>query len=167
MLLTPEQQKKFWRDWSAVVRQNHWTQEQAEAQRHALLQRAGFDSLRQVDRTDGYTAVLRELAAAREDLGALLHADAAANRKRILKYKILHLANKISLTKLTGTNNYLNALMLDKFGHLRLDDLTEPQMTQLRNTLAARATTKAKLLRTITNTPASPVPELITAQDPF
>lgn len=136
MLLSKPQTLKFWREWAAVVHDNHWNKTRAETERHALLARAGFNSLTEVDHLNGFSQVLKELAILREDLAAMLRAD--NNPKRVLIFKIHHLANQIAPATKNGTNPYLGGIMLDQFGHLRLDDLTEQQLTNLRNTLTAR-----------------------------
>lgn len=156
MLLTKSQQLKFWRDWNAIVTDQSWPRAQAESERHALLHRAGFDSLTLVDKLEGYSRVLKELAILREDLGAMLRAD--ANPKRVLLFKIKELAEQINPSTKNGVNPYLGGIMLDQFGHLRLDDLSEQQLTHLRYTLTARLHEKTK--------PPAPQPATLTS-DPF
>lgn len=67
MLLTDAQVKRFWRDWSAACKAQGWTRAagltaaQIDQHRRALIERAGFRSLTEVDRSAGFGRVLSEL----------------------------------------------------------------------------------------------------------
>jgi hypothetical protein len=67
MNLAPDQVKMFWRLWPQACRANGWTKErglsaaEVDAKRKELLRACGFDSLTEVDRTDGFTRVKNKL----------------------------------------------------------------------------------------------------------
>lgn len=127
MHLSPPQLKRIWREWSSIVKSHQWPAALAEDRRHALLQRAGFTSLKEVDHLAGYTRVLKEVAILKDDLSALLHAE--QNPERVLKHSIQALADA----------PYWQRICKDRFHTVDLDDLSLDQLTQLRNTLAARS----------------------------
>ena len=160
MLLTPSQQSRFFRDWSSVLKHQKqhgpglpWTREQAEAHRHALLQRAGFQSLRDVDRAAGFDRVLAELGVMRDNLartsesfpvdkiflpsgsGTQSHDNSPGYRRRIL-----WIIRKIALH--LGGDPYIAAIARDRFGITSglssIEDLDTRQLHQLMMTLAAR-----------------------------
>lgn len=100
MLLTRPQQLRFFREWSKVVSENGWPRDQAEAERKALLRRAGFDSLTAIDPVSGFTAVLKELAAAQENLAGMLYAD--DNPRRLLVHSCRQLADEAYIVGLAA-----------------------------------------------------------------
>lgn len=154
MLLTQEQCKRFWREWSTIVARNDWDKAAAETKRHELLTRAGFDSLKLVDRTEGFSRVLKELAALRDDLGAMLHAD--SNNRRVLLYSIKNRAARIvrrSPFTHPSAEHYIHKITLDKFGTIDLDALQEHQLRELLMTLSSRLRSKSKK--------EEPAPELL------
>ncbi|MEI7733210.1 MAG: hypothetical protein WCO56_26805 [Verrucomicrobiota bacterium] len=63
MLLTKPQILRFWREWSTIVQANKWDKKTAEEQRHLLIQRAGFQSLTQVTKKQGFDELLAQLYA--------------------------------------------------------------------------------------------------------
>jgi hypothetical protein len=136
MLLTRPQTIRFWHEWSAIVRLHAWGPVEAEIQRYALLKRAGFDSLTQVDKLAGYDSVLAELAAISKpnDLEAQMR---EANMPRT---RLLFAVGKLS-TNLSPPNHHLAyacTIARDKFGTPDLESLADAQLLDLRNTLAAR-----------------------------
>jgi beta-phosphoglucomutase-like phosphatase (HAD superfamily) len=135
MLLTQSQVKRFWREWSACIRLHHWDATEAELERKAMLARAGFKSLTEVDHLDGFTAVLKEVAALQDNLSGMLRAD--DNPRRVLIHSIRSLIDKLG-------EPYSDKLLRDRFGHTRLDDLTLEQLTQFRYTLSARASARRR-----------------------
>lgn len=147
MLLSKPQQQRFWRDWSQVKRSLKsigYSDAQVENERHALLARAGFDSLTLVDHLAGFDRVLAELAVQLRpnDLEPQLR-EQSMPRTRLL-FAIHQLANKFIPNLTNRPNPYLAAILRDRFGHCDLDRLTEPQLLQLRNTLAARLASKRR-----------------------
>ena len=132
MLLSPPQQRRFWREWTQAcaaqgwTRAASWTGAQIDANRKRLLKTAGFDSLTQVTPLEGFTAVLRELAILRNDLSGLVRAE--QNPRRVLIHAIKALADE----------PYWQAIARDRFHTTDLADLDESQLIQLRNTLTAR-----------------------------
>ena len=86
LLITKPQQYRFFREWSGIVSANGWPHDQAETERHALLKRAGFNSLTEVTPVAGFTAVLKELAAMQENLAGMIRAD--ANPRRMMVWNI-------------------------------------------------------------------------------
>jgi len=146
MLLTKSQQLRFWREWSVACKVQGWTKAvswtgaQIDNERHALLARAGFDSLTKVDHLTGFDRVLAELAALAKpnDISPQMR---AAEQPRIrLLHAIEALGNKISLGQTaTGQNSYVATISRDRFGVSDYTTLPLPQLEQLRNTLASRA----------------------------
>lgn len=128
MLLTQSQVSRFWREFSAVVRLHDWDKAKAEAERKALLARAGFSSLTLVDRTKGYDSVLKELAALQDNLNGILSAEDSP--RRVLIHTCRKLADEAYIVALAASSRF-NCQ----------DWLTMPIETleQLRFTLADRA----------------------------
>lgn len=161
MLLSKTQLSRFWRDWSAIAARNHWGPTETEIQRHALLTRAGFTSLTLVDRTDGFSRVLKELAALQDNLAGMLRAD--DNPRRVLLYTIRATAKKI-VTRAPYAHpsaiHYIQSLSLDKFGTIDWESLSNPQLEQLRFTLSARLSGKRHHDQV-----AAAAPELLPATD--
>jgi hypothetical protein len=96
MILTAAQQHVFWRLWQAACRAQGWTraagwsESEITGQRREFLRRCGFESLTQVDRTNGFTRVKNELTLlTRPDLNAARETtDPALNRARVLRHVI-------------------------------------------------------------------------------
>ena len=166
MLLSPAQLKKFWSKsdgWPSLVAARHWAPAEAESERKALLGRAGFTSLTQVDKVDGFSRVLHELATLREDLTGMLHAD--ANPRRVLLHAIQSLAKQLSSSWVGSCplgSPYLGALMSDRWGHMDLDRLSLEDLTQLRYTLTARLHSKYKAPRNASAETSDQVSEPVT-----
>ena len=133
MLLTKPQQQRFWREWSAACRAQGWTAAQSwtgaqiDNERHAMLTRAGFDSLTQVDTGPGYTRLLKELAVLQENVAGMLAAD--ANKRRQTIYLIQHKCAPV----------YWQSITQDRFHTIDLGALTDEQLRQLLYTLSDRA----------------------------
>jgi hypothetical protein len=145
MLLSKAQQARFWREWSVVCKLQGWTKAQSwtgaqiDNERHALLSRAGFNSLTKVDPLKGFDRVLAELAAMTrpDDLAPQLNI--AEQPKTRLLFAIRNLGKQISIAELQdGTNAYVARIASDRFGKTDLESLSLYQLEQLRNTLAAR-----------------------------
>lgn len=145
MLLTKPQVSRFWREWAAIKRQlkaSGSTDAQVENERYALLQRAGFDSLTQVDTRAGFDRVLAECGALRDDVARTAEIDDhAIGQRRRLIYLIRKHASAL------GGEPYVLALARDKFGltfGLRaIEDLTTLQLKHLMITLHARSRSRA------------------------
>ena len=152
MILSKPQQQRFWREWSAACRAqgwtaaNTWTSAQIETERHALLSRAGFDSLTQVDKLAGFDRLLAELAALTHpaDIEPQLREQAMPLTR--LKFACRTLAGQIVRHSpvLGNSDAYIRSIALDKFGSVDLDALSEAQLIQLRNTLSARLSAKRR-----------------------
>lgn len=160
MLLSKAQQNRFWREWSIGCKRQGWdkvagwTGLQIDKERHALLERAGFDSLTRVDPLDGFDRVLAELAVLSrpDDIDPQLRAQ--AQPKLRLVYAIEKLASQISTGQQEdGTNSYAAAIAADRFGTGAIDNLSLHQLEQLRNTLAARLTAHRRRQREATSSP--------------
>lgn len=143
MKLYPKQLKRFWNKqdgWPAIVRAHNWPADQAEQQRRAMLQRAGFDSLTLVDPVKGFTRVLLEMDALRDDLGGMVEHTDEANALRVAQHNI----------RSTGlTDAYINAIAADRFGIADWQSLTGPSLQSLMKICANRSRAKKK--------PAAPV----------
>ena len=139
MLLTKPQLSRFWRAWSAIVSANNWPHDQAERERHALLSRAGFRSLTEVDHLNGFTAVLKELAILQENLTGMLYAD--ENPRRVLIHTIRKLADEPYIVALAASSRFQTsdwtALDLVSLEQLRFT-LSDRQVGQHRPATAAR-----------------------------
>lgn len=149
MLLTKPQQSRFWREWSqykTTRKKTGDTDAQIENERYQLLAQAGFESLTQVDPATGFDKLLAGLAALNQpaDLNAQLR-QANMPRRRLL-YAINKLARNL-------TTRYLETILRDRFGHTDLDRLSLDQLTQFRNTLAARSGRKKRQLKADANCP--------------
>lgn len=132
MKLNKNQQDMFWAKWRDICALTQWGHEVAETERHALLRRAGFSSLRDVDHLEGFDRVLAQLL-------ALEKPDSVGDQMRQQDQPKIRLKHAIG--KLSPGNNYLKAVMRNKFGTDDWDDLSIKQLTDLRNTLAARNAT--------------------------
>jgi hypothetical protein len=129
MLLTKPQQQRFWREWSTVkrnLRADGLTDAQIENERYSMLDRAGFESLTQVDPDKGFTVVLEELAKMQDNLGGLLHAQANKRRQKI--FLITH----------KGAPGYWRKIAQDRFHTTDLESLPEESLDQLLFTLSDR-----------------------------
>lgn len=189
MLLTKDQQRRFWRDWQSACRSqgwtaaNSWTGLQIDNERHSLLRRAGFNSLTEVDRGPGFDRVLAELGqlqnnAARtiETLPAEKLAVPAGRQGYVFqrdtpgyRRRLLWLVRKHSLP--LGGEPYVLALARDKFritaGLSTIEDLSTVQLHQLMMTLNARRHTRAQRPPAVPATVLAPVAEEATADCPF
>lgn len=141
MHLSKSQQFKFWSDWKKACTIQGWTKPagwspaQIENERYSLLRRAGFDSLTEVDHLEGFDRVLAELA-------AIIQPNSIDAQLRQQDQPIHRLKHAIAL--LAPGNNYLKAVMRDKFSTDDWDTLSLDQLTQLRNTLAARRSARRR-----------------------
>lgn len=145
MNLSKSQQQLFWSKWSAATKAQGWRAKDSasamnsaeiEQQRHLLLERAGFSSLRDVDPLKGFDRVLAELALLinPSDLSAQVRLQ---NQPAIRQaYTIDQLKTKIA--QVSPGNNYLRVVMLDKFNTTNWDQLTLEQFIQLYATLRNR-----------------------------
>jgi len=159
MLLTKAQQRRFWAGWQAAckaqgwTKANSWTGLQIDNERHALLEKCGFDSLTKVDPLAGFDRVLAELRSVSQpaNLDAQLR-QAKMPRTRLL-YAIASLDKQISGGARSPSapdyapSPYVAAIMKDRFNTVELDRLSLEQLTQLRNTLAARKCARSEPAR--------------------
>lgn len=149
MLLSKDQVRRFFREWKTACEnqgwtsQNGWTSAQIENERHQLLDRAGFSSLTDVDRVTGFTAVLKELAILREDLSAMVRAE--SNPRRVLINSVASYARTLAVNPRDDSyDSYIRHISVDRFGTFLWRELTDDQLTQLRNTLADRCVQQHK-----------------------
>ena len=136
MLLSTLQTPRFWREWKRACRvhgwtdEKGWTQAQIDAERHALLLRAGFTSLTLVDPRAGFDRVLAELAALHSPADIAPQLRAQAQPRTRLLYSIGH----------AGAAPYvIAAIARADFGTDDLDQLTEEQLRRLAIHLAHRS----------------------------
>lgn len=149
MILTKPQQTRFWREWTRActtqgwTRANAWTTQQIETERHALLDRAGFSSLTQVDRGSGFDRLLAELGRLSDNLAATAEID---DPDAGLRRRYLHLVLKKSQP--LGGLAYALAIARDQYhiteGLNGIEDLTTNQLLNLIKTLTARSASKAR-----------------------
>jgi hypothetical protein len=143
MLLSKDQQRKFWREWSAACQAQGWkdgetkmNSAEIEQQRYLLLERAGFQSLTEVDQLEGFDKVLKEIAILQNDLTGTVRADQMALTR--LKFAIQEFTIKL------GGARYVLKITYDLFKTSDLDALSEAQLTVLHHTLANRTRRKSK-----------------------
>jgi hypothetical protein len=147
MKLSPPQLSRFWREWTTACRVAGWTASngytatQINELRHELLERAGFSSLTQVDKTKGFDKVLAELTAIGQPDNLQAQLDLQAQPRKRLIFALDKLTQSVT-ESYDGTaplgSTYLAAIMRDRFGHTDLDSLSLGQLEQLRFTLADR-----------------------------
>ncbi|MDE2010535.1 MAG: hypothetical protein KGJ09_10750 [Candidatus Omnitrophica bacterium] len=153
MNLTPAQLKRFWREWSATCRSKGWlTEVDKQNYRRQILRQCGFESLTQVDRTDGFTRVLNEIISMR---GTSIQAareteDPTLNQARILRHNIAAEIIPCLELYIQDVPAYLQQIMADKTRwhktdrpsrEIRIEDLDAGQLKQLQYTLSARLNT--------------------------
>ncbi len=151
MLISEDQNRRFWREWNAIVVSKKWTRPEAEKERKAMLARAGFTSLTLVDKVKGFTRVLTELAALRDDLGGMVRAD--QNDRRVLYHNIWQVGLQLCSSKIDSMpfgNSYIGKVMADKFGTRDASNLTDEQLKQLLFTLTARAAEQRRIKKLAT-----------------
>lgn len=174
MLLTKSQQQRFWREWSAACKTQGWTKAQSwtglqiDNERHALLERAGFNSLTTVDRGPGFDRVLAELGRLTDNVARTVEVQ---NPEPGDRRRYLHLIEQHS--QALGGLPYALAIARDQFkittGLSTLEDLTTDQMYKLVMTLTARRHTRAKqendrpTISTPRSTPLKDQPTLVPA----
>lgn len=141
MLLSESQVKRFWREWADACRAQGWTTEkgvtskQVDAHRKSLLKRAGFESLKQVDRSAGFNRVLGELGILSSRLKPTVERDNpqidAERRKRwVIQNRLLPCLG----VYVDNPDRYLASILQDKFAWkptgnygvpMTLDDLAD------------------------------------------
>ena len=129
MLLTSPQVSRFWRDWSACTRLHDWSKPESETQRKAMLARAGFSSLTQVDKLAGFDHVLAEVKA----LSQPSDLDAQLRQENMPRTRLLYSCRQ------KADEPYIIALARDRFHADDWTTLPLESLEQLRNTLADRA----------------------------
>ena len=171
MLLTSSQTSRFWREWSSCIRLHNWSKPDSETQRKALLQRAGFTSLTQVDKLAGFDRVLSELAAITRpsDIAPQIR-EAEMPRTRLI-YACRQLADEAYIISLAASDRFKChdwlAMPMDTLLQLR-HTLSDRAVGQHRHdTLSRRRTTAAQ--RPPTAPKRQTFPDLTTASapDPF
>lgn len=168
MLLSKPQVTRFFRDWKLACDRQNWTRaagwsaEQIENERYSLLQRAGFDSLTEVDPLAGFDRVLAELAALSQPANIEPQLRAQEQPLIRLRYACTAIAYKIGKVAPQAGHSYMTRIMVDKFRKTDLNDLTEQELTDLRNTLTARLGAIARRRKTESEVLATP-----SSSDPF
>jgi hypothetical protein len=136
MNLSPDQAKRFWREWAAVKRTlkaQGKTDDECEQARYAMLNRAGFSSLTKVDRTKGFDRVLAELGALRDDLPRTRETtDPCLGEARRLRHVIrAELLPCLALYE-PDPDRYLQSVIADKFRWFKTDRPTrQPTLDDL------------------------------------
>jgi hypothetical protein len=130
MNLSSAQVQRFWREWGNTCKVMNWTRAagmttaQIDSERKELLTGCGFNSLTEVDRTDGFTRVLNELLvlqgtsiqAAKETI------DPSLNQARVLRNQILtEIIPCLELYRGENLNADLAKIMADKNRWWKLD----------------------------------------------
>lgn len=130
MLLTKPQISRFWREWTAIKRQlkaSGSTDAQCENERYALLQRAGFDSLTEVDTRSGFDRVLAECGAMRDDIKRTIETeDPTIGEARRLREKIRKELLRCLALYEPDAEAYLQAVLRDKIRWYKTDQPTRP-----------------------------------------
>lgn len=130
MLLTKPQTQRFWREWSAIKRQlkaSGSTDAQCENERYDMLQRAGFNSLTEVDTRSGFDAVLAQLGAMRDDVARTQEiSDPTIGKSRRLREKIRKELLRCLALYEPDAEAYLQAVLRDKIRWYKTDQPTRP-----------------------------------------
>jgi hypothetical protein len=162
MKLTKDQTRLFWSLWRKARQVQGWTttdgytEAQATNERYAMLERAGFSSLTDVDPLEGFTRVKRELALLIADVEMVSSTTPEADQRR----KLLHRIAAESAVLGTG---YFERLARDRFGvvpGLRpIEDLPTRDLLNFARTLRSR--------RKLHTPPATAPPAEVAAESPF
>lgn len=161
MKLSPEQVRRFWREWPKSCQAMGWTRErgltaaQIDAHRKEFLARCGFTSLTLVDRVDGFTKVLKELLVLQgTDLQAACEADdGSINKARTIRYHLLNELVPCLELYIPDVREYMTSILEDNRRWWKLDrptrditmmDLNAIQLEKFRYTLSARLNDKRK-----------------------
>lgn len=154
MKLSSAQVQRFWREWAITCKVRSWTRPgmttgEIDAKRKELLAHCGFRSLTEVDRTDGFTAVLHTVIAERGDSIRSAHEtiDPSLNQARILRNQILTELIPCLELYITDVRAYINELarflkIREAFGEVDLTRLNFSQLKQVQYTLSARLNAK-------------------------
>jgi hypothetical protein len=125
MLLSKSQQQHFWRKWAAVksrLKASEYTDAQCENERHALLQRAGFNSLTRVDPRAGFDSVLAQLGAMLDDINRTIETeDKTIGEARRLRYVIKNELLRCLALYEPDAEHYLQSVIQDKIRWFKLD----------------------------------------------
>src|SRR5690349_1327011 len=127
--MTRAQDSLYWREWGAAGRRCRESNLPAP-DRHALHIAALGADKSHVDFTNAdFDKVLAQFRSISRPADVSAQLQQIDQPRRRLLWKIRHMAD----------TPYWQQIAQDKFGHANLDDLSTEQLTQLRNTLAARA----------------------------
>lgn len=149
MLLSKDQQNRFWREFSRVAALHipDATNPEKTAFRRELLQRCGFDSLTRVDRSKGFDRVLAELGRLADNVARTAEVDnPEPGIRRNLMWLITDKAEAL------GGLPYALAIARDQYkittGLTTLEDLQTEQLRWLVMTLTKRLRTRNRQNKT-------------------
>jgi len=155
MILSTDQVSLFWREWPKSCAAQGWTRakgmsaKEIDTKRKEFLLRCGFQSLKDVDRTHGFTRVKNELTLLqRPDLKAARETvDSSLNEARILRHGILTDLIPCLELYIPDVRAYLAEVLFHQ-GHqmrdLELMQLSAGRLRRLRFTISARLNEKRK-----------------------
>lgn len=129
MKLSPDQVKRFWREWPKACHAQNWTRDggmtaaEIDAKRKEFLLRCGFKSLTDVDKIDGFTKVLKELVALQGvGVNAGIEADNLyINQARVLRHQIVNELIPCLELYIADVPAYITTIMEDKNRWWKID----------------------------------------------
>lgn len=140
MLLTKPQLTYFWRLWGNLINQYQWDKTEAETQRKSALKRAGFTSLTEVTKTNGFDDLIAELKALEKpsEIAPQMRQVLMPRTRMIVKIQTelcTHLATVLNGGQKTDDERaaeaYILTIMRTKYKAQTFDDLQDQQLRML------------------------------------
>jgi hypothetical protein len=134
--MTGAQAARFWREWAGVMRAQGWKAAESEIRRKEMLARLGFASLKDVDKTDGFDAVLKELLRLQDVV--VNEAEDDGQRRRYVH----RIGEQLAEFNEIGQEHYVEPILKDRFkvfpGLSCISDLSTEELRRAVMTLDAR-----------------------------
>lgn len=133
MLLSGKQLSRFWREWSEVIRYQGWEdlpRAVVEDARHRMLKLAGFNSLTEVDKKEGFDRVLAELGRLQDNVDRAVEIDhpergLARRLRSVLKTRIMpRLERRPDIGSKARAEAFAMSIWRDQFRDLWWDGAT-------------------------------------------
>lgn len=129
--MTYAQRRWYWSMVHQLAELEHWSKNELEEKRREFHKAAGLGpvSAKAINHTSDFDAIIGEFLARTQpdNLEAQIH---------LIKMPLIRLRTRI---KCMAPEAYRRAIIQDRFGKKELEELDETELTQLRNTLEARA----------------------------
>lgn len=156
--MTPKQRLSLLLDrWPAACHAQGWDKNDRPLRLRIISQAIGrwVKSMNELNATTDIDKLYAHLGMLVSDVQLTVETDHPEfGEIRRQKHLVLHLALQLG-------RPYADSIMRDKFGHARLDDLTLPQLTQLRDTLNARRFSKARAAKNASLTSEEQFPDQV------